>query len=147
MADFVTTQPANLLKWVEALESGEYQQGRGALRNDDDTYCCLGVACEVSGLGSWTGGMHTYTFLVDGGGEQSVLPAAVSAWLGLPECEAHDDPYDSCRVTGTEPHQDIELSDGASGIGLNDDRHATFADIAAAIRRDYLPETVKATAE
>jgi hypothetical protein len=32
--------------WVEALESGEYQQARKRL-NVNDCYCCLGVACEV----------------------------------------------------------------------------------------------------
>jgi hypothetical protein len=35
---------------VNALRSGEYQQGKGVLHNPtDDTYCCLGVLCEVTG--------------------------------------------------------------------------------------------------
>lgn len=41
------------LKWLEALESGKYKQGRFRLKNDSngqDTYCCLGVACEVAGI-------------------------------------------------------------------------------------------------
>lgn len=33
-------------KWVEALRSGEYKQGRGSLCKGD-SYCCLGVLCEV----------------------------------------------------------------------------------------------------
>ena len=38
--------------WLEALRSGDYQQGTGALKRisehgDEVTYCCLGVACEV----------------------------------------------------------------------------------------------------
>jgi hypothetical protein len=37
----------NAQKWVEALESGEFKQGRGALSRDGD-YCCLGVACELA---------------------------------------------------------------------------------------------------
>ncbi len=36
-------------KWIEALRSGKYQQGKGML-NRGDQYCCLGVACEVLGL-------------------------------------------------------------------------------------------------
>lgn len=36
-------------KWVAALRSGKYQQGRGALRRLDNTYCCLGVLCEIDG--------------------------------------------------------------------------------------------------
>ena len=33
-------------KWVKALKSGEYAQGKGCLK-DMDTYCCLGVLCEI----------------------------------------------------------------------------------------------------
>ena len=40
-------------EWLVALESGEYKQGRGRLR-DDNGFCCLGVACDLSGLGEWT---------------------------------------------------------------------------------------------
>jgi len=36
-------------KWVKALRSGKYKQGRYCLRQDDE-YCCLGVLCEVAGL-------------------------------------------------------------------------------------------------
>ena len=34
-------------KWVDALRSGEYAQGRSSLR-DHDEYCCLGVLCELA---------------------------------------------------------------------------------------------------
>jgi hypothetical protein len=37
-------------KWLEALRSGEYKQGRYALRQkstDGDKFCCLGVACDL----------------------------------------------------------------------------------------------------
>ena len=35
-------------KWVEALRSGKYKQGRKALRNKNDEFCCLGVLCDIS---------------------------------------------------------------------------------------------------
>lgn len=38
-----------LEKWTTALRSGEYQQGSGCLHNND-RYCCLGVACTISGI-------------------------------------------------------------------------------------------------
>lgn len=43
--------------WIEALKSGNYTQGAGALRGElGDTgtvaYCCLGVACSVAGVES-----------------------------------------------------------------------------------------------
>lgn len=36
----------NQTRWVEALRSGEYKQGRGVLCRDGK-YCCLGVAAEI----------------------------------------------------------------------------------------------------
>ena len=33
-------------QWVEALRSGNYQQGKIKLRKND-SYCCLGVGCEM----------------------------------------------------------------------------------------------------
>lgn len=43
----------NVRKWVAALRSGQYQQGREFLRSNDK-FCCWGVACEISGLGKWS---------------------------------------------------------------------------------------------
>jgi hypothetical protein len=36
-------------KWVKALESGKYSQGKRALKNNQNEYCCLGVLLEVAG--------------------------------------------------------------------------------------------------
>lgn len=36
-------------RWLAALRSGEIIQGHRELRNPDNTYCCLGVACLVAG--------------------------------------------------------------------------------------------------
>lgn len=38
----------NARKWVEALRSGEYQQGHSLLRSSENKMCCLGVACEIN---------------------------------------------------------------------------------------------------
>jgi hypothetical protein len=35
-------------KWIAALRSGEYKQGKGYLR-DGDTWCCLGVLATIQG--------------------------------------------------------------------------------------------------
>lgn len=43
-------------KWLKALRSGEYIQGKSYLRKIDNTYCCLGVLCDLyvkEGLGEW----------------------------------------------------------------------------------------------
>ena len=40
------------IEWLKALRSGNYKQGRGQLRYDEN-YCCLGVACDISKIGGW----------------------------------------------------------------------------------------------
>ncbi len=57
-ADVLTPQIKE--KWVEALRSGQYSQSKATFRapnvhNDDASYCCLGVLCEVLGTGEWGG--------------------------------------------------------------------------------------------
>lgn len=37
----------NRIDWIEALESGDYTKGKMYLRDTDDNYCCLGVACQL----------------------------------------------------------------------------------------------------
>lgn len=42
-------------KWVSALRSGEYTQGRNRLR-DNNSFCCLGVLCDLAAeenVGTW----------------------------------------------------------------------------------------------
>jgi hypothetical protein len=39
--------------WIEALESGRYRQGKHVLRTDSDTYCCLGVLCDLVKPDGW----------------------------------------------------------------------------------------------
>jgi hypothetical protein len=40
-------------KWVDALRSGKYKQGRDGLHDRlNNTFCCLGVLCDVEGLES-----------------------------------------------------------------------------------------------
>lgn len=40
-------------RWIEALRSGKYKQGKGALQEIEggsqvDKFCCLGVLCQIS---------------------------------------------------------------------------------------------------
>ncbi len=46
-------------KWVEALRSGKYRQSthKYYLKYDGD-YSCLGVLCEISGVGYWKKNEH-----------------------------------------------------------------------------------------
>lgn len=42
----VTMNTGIKAKWVEALRSGEYKQGKGYLKTDIG-FCCLGVLCDL----------------------------------------------------------------------------------------------------
>lgn len=37
-------------KWLKALRSGQYKQGKGALVNEAGAYCCIGVLGKVCGM-------------------------------------------------------------------------------------------------
>ncbi len=86
---------ANLQKLVDALRSDDYRKGSGRLRGNDDSYCCLGVATELSrletGIGQWIVPPNTinncyagYTFQTPDGREtSSYLALSVQEWLGV----------------------------------------------------------------
>lgn len=108
-------------KWLTALRSGEYTQGKGRLRSLDDKFCCLGVLCDLAVKNEIIDGPvqegHGYAYCAegDGFGEPYFLPLAVAEWAGFgPE-------IDSPEVNG----------DGL--VTLNDDSNFTFEQIAQLI--------------
>jgi len=70
-------------QWVDALRSGRYEQAKGKLR-DGDKFCCLGVACDISGLGEWDMQSLYITFIGEGHCiDNKRLPVAIQDWLGV----------------------------------------------------------------
>ena len=75
-------------KWIEALRSGQYTQGKCSLKNTDNTYCCLGVLVEVFekhyGL-KFDQKINTSYNAVEFGAycSKSVPPEIVIDWLGI----------------------------------------------------------------
>lgn len=68
----------NQRKWLRALRSGKYKQGRGALHTRRNHLCCLGVACVVMGAEHRAeNGYHTYD------GTNAFLPSKIVKKLGL----------------------------------------------------------------
>lgn len=70
--------------WVAALRSGEFKQGKAALRTAEG-YCCLGVGCEIyrryhSSRVTWVG-FSPQKWRFDA--ESSWLPLTVRDWFGL----------------------------------------------------------------
>lgn len=108
--------------WADALEAGEYQQGKSCLK-DGDRFCCLGVLCDLhkrrtnSGRWSHNGSQEVYRVGVCGDEDDILLPHSVSEWAG---------------VRGNCP-----FIDGRSIVDLNDTVGLAFPDLAALIRHYY----------
>lgn len=81
-------------KWVAALRSGEYEQGRGSLRKKDakgvDRFCCLGVLCDLyskekSNATKWVPPTVEFGNEYYFGGVSGLPPKNVNVWVGLGE--------------------------------------------------------------
>lgn len=68
-------------RWVAALRSGKYKQGKDWLRRDDE-YCCLGVLCDLYAAENGSAGWDFFT-------EEKLPPNFVCNWAEL----NGDDPY------------------------------------------------------
>lgn len=102
-------------KWVAALRSGEYKQGRGLLRDNYSNFCCLGVLCDLydkeQNFNSWqlVADNH-YEF----GEEPEVPPFRVwSSWAGM-----------------AERNPVIQFPDGPQSLAELNDQGYTFEEIA-----------------
>lgn len=73
------SQLANVEKWINALFSENYQQGRDFLRLNDK-YCCLGVACDSLQIDHMPIAVN---LAVVYDAENNVLSPTVSKKLGL----------------------------------------------------------------
>lgn len=131
---------ANMLKWVEALESGKYTQGRSRLRQPDGSLCCLGVACEAAienGVElircgddypdyAWKGYLYKQgASVLDS--EEGELPEPVMEWLGLGSSNpviayGEPDEAEEGEILATE---------------ANDQLNWSFKRIATAVRKHY----------
>lgn len=117
-----TMNPEVKAKWLEALRSGKYKQGKFMLRNQYDGYCCLGVLCDLYGKETGVEFFNTktnmlgapidqYTFL----GSPALPGKEVTDWAGLRENNPLVVAKDGNRV---------------NLVTLNDQCDTTFAEIA-----------------
>lgn len=113
---------ANLLLWVQALESGRFHQGRERLKHVSlgaYKYCCLGVACEVAiANGVAVTERVRETGAIEFDGKIGYLPEEVQDWLGIP---------------GEDPALDSEIT----AAQANDGKNMSFIEIAALVRQSY----------
>jgi hypothetical protein len=109
-------------KWVAALRSGKYKQGKYSLRSNYDNYCCLGVLCELAaqeGIAKRTGGTHE-NFRYDD--HNTNLPESVIRWAGL-----------SDRSGG---YVKDDVNNPTSLMSDNDGHHKDFNEIADIIESE-----------
>ena len=130
MKTFTAEQLTNGRKWVDALRSGKYPQGKSKLRSTDDKFCCLGVGCDVVGA-KWlrqqgSGRCWVNEIDHDGLGLNSIFPPAeVALQLGL-------------SLTPTKPDDaEAPLRFGGALSYLNDSQGLSFAEIA-----DYIESEI-----
>ena len=112
-------------KWIAALRSGDYRQGMTALRRagggeDEDSYCCLGVLCDVYDPGRWSrrAGDTWYCYR----GLNGSLPEEVRKLVGLTDGEAQ---------------ALVDLNDGLYPEGMH--RRLTFPEIANHLETKWTP--------
>lgn len=71
-------------KWVEALRSGKYEQGRRQLRRDNE-FCCLGVLCDLIDPAKWiSSGGAGFRYRGIDHNAMSFPPNEVTRNVGLP---------------------------------------------------------------
>lgn len=97
-------------KWLEALESGEYDQCKNQLYDKDRGYCCLGVAEKLR---------DPDMRLLDHGSE-----------IGTPSCHTRS------KLNLFSPTGFLKDPNYNSLTDLNDDHDFSFNDIAEYIRKE-----------
>lgn len=121
----------NAEKWVKALDSDKYEQTRDKLHRTTggmDTFCCLGVACEVAiengvDLPVVTDDSDLFGCVVYDG-DRYALPPVVRDWLGL---------SDSIGTHFSTDELDEEEVDSLANLN---DNGASFKEIAALINAE-----------
>lgn len=100
--------PRKKRDWVDALRSGRYRQALSRLSSDAETFCCLGVACDLArqeGVGHWIGYWHpagdSMSFVGSGDASDvswSQMPQSVAEWLGAAEGDPRVSTGNGARV-------------------------------------------------
>ena len=115
-------------KWVAALRSGEYQQGRANLRNRAEEFCCLGVLCDLAakeGLGSWDADRRDDAYVwpnqeANLGYDVTLFPVGIKKWAGLGVVDG-----------GLGPQ--VIVNGSLQALAIHNDDGRSFAQIADAI--------------
>ena len=107
-------------KWVKALRSGDYKQGRETLCTSDQ-YCCLGVLCELASKENICDKTENLfdSSNIEYDEHDDVLPQSVRDWSGM-KTDSGD-----------------RLGKRISLLALNDTNRYSFERIANIIEKEY----------
>lgn len=109
-------------RWIEALRSGEYRQGKGQLvepgGEKGDKFCCLGVLCDIysrtkegrKNKAGWVWDDEAESFFFSDGKDyvEGILPSRVRDWAGL----SYADPEITDPDYGTRDLSNMNDGDG-----------------------------------
>ena len=137
-------------KWVAALRSGQYRQGVGSLTGPEDTYCCLGVLCNVFDPAGWDsnepGSAYMHDYKEDheeaewdndpntGHGDHSEHWDTTHSETELPESLG-----ELLGIHNGDQQMLIAFNDGVNGVHNPLGVHLTFSEIADVIEFGVLP--------
>ncbi len=115
-------------KWIKALRSGKYKQGRDKLRTKNNEFCCLGVLCNLHAqahpdFAARQRNPSSYD------GNDATLGLNVRNWAGL---KTTDGDFDRGEVDGA-PRDSLSTS----LIDLNDAEMWNFKRIATFIEKNW----------
>jgi len=81
-------------RWLKALRSGDFKQGTAQLKRTDDSYCCLGVLCNIAVSEGVCEEKIIHddgrTFISFGKGNstsETILPLVVMEWAGIEDSD------------------------------------------------------------
>lgn len=101
-------------QWLEALRSGQYQQGQKVLRNEKNEMCCLGVLLDITDRAGWgelqASGRYEHRLAT---APMDTLHFSASKKFGL-SCRVGDGPY-STEWTET-VHVLARMNDGGDSL-------------------------------
>lgn len=110
---------------IDAMRSGNYAQGRLSKRLGD-SFCAIGLACELSNLGSWAGkkGEHYQDYVIGEKQSYQFLPQVIIDYYGFKTIESFP----------------IVLANKIPKLitDLNDSDRLSFGEIADLLEKTYL---------
>ena len=115
-------------QWVEALRSGEYNQGQGQLKRlapisfgeKQTEHCCLGVLCELAGFEQVTSSYNPdhFGFIYRGNPRDTA------------ESSLTNDMLEHVGLTDTQENTLIMMNEGLDPLTCEEHEIATFNEIA-----------------